>query len=497
MAELSIVFATSEIVPYSKTGGLADVSGALPHQLVQLGHKVTVFTPLYREVDRQSFQLARVDELASDSVILGGETYDYSVHCGEQREEQATVYLLDCPALFAREGLYIDPQTGKDYPDNDVRFAVFCLSALRTLERLELTPDIIHANDWQTALLPVLLKLGGSDRFSDTRTILTIHNLGYQGLFPLERRRLLGLDESLFAPSAPFEFWGRINYLKAGIHFADLLNTVSKTYAAEIQTTDDFGYGLEGVLRQHSAKLHGVVNGVDYQAWSPESDPHLVKNYSIESLADKKTNKLALLRICGFGPELLTRPLIGMISRLADQKGFDIIESVADQLFAHDFTFVLLGTGDTRYHQLFTALERTYPDKIKAILTFDNKLAHQIEAGSDMFLMPSRYEPCGLNQLYSLRYGTVPIGRKTGGLADTIVDYEEDRRNSTGFLFEDYTGSALVHTVERALKVYRNQNSWQALMKRGMRQDFSWQRAAQKYVRLYELALAPAVTDSK
>jgi starch synthase len=288
---------------------------------------------------------------------------------------------------------------------------------------------------------------------------------------------------------SPFEYWGKVNLLKAGIVYADIVNTVSKTYAEEIQTTDDYGYGLEGVLRDRRSVLFGVVNGVDYELWSPERDTLIAKKFDADTLDEKEADKQKLLLVSKLGKDRLDKPLIGVISRLAPQKGFDLIEEIAEELFALDFTFVLLGTGDKVYHKLFEDLQTKHPDRTKVNLAFDNTLAHQIEAGADMFLMPSRYEPCGLNQLYSLKYGTVPVARKTGGLADTIIDETTNKGKGTGFLFEEYEGEALLKCVQDALAFYRNKRSWKSLMKRGMKKDFSWKKSAKEYLALYARTL--------
>ncbi len=492
MKKLKIAFVTSEATPWSKTGGLADVSGTLPHVIAELGHDVILFTPRYSSIDGKRHKLVRVSKVGIQKIKVGTSTYCFELLTIKKPGGPARVYFIDCPRLFDREALYVDPVTGKDYKDNDIRFIFFAGAVLRALETLDFRPDIIHANDWQAALLPVYLKTieKSNSFFADTRTLLTIHNLGYHGMFRMARADNLGLDRSHFYSMAPLEFWGKINFLKGGIHYADIISTVSETYAREIQTTDDYGCGLEGVLRERRDALFGVINGVDYDVWSPEKDKLIEKNYSVATLRDKYANKRKLLSLSGLSPNRLEKPLIGMISRLADQKGFDLIEKIADKLFALNFTFILLGTGDQEYHELCQNLEEKYPDKIKVNLTFSNKLAHLIEAGADMFLMPSRYEPCGLNQLYSLRYGTVPIAHKTGGLADTIIDLDKDRRHSTGFLFKEYKGAALLKAVKRALKLYRNKRSWNALVKRGMKQDFSWSRSAQAYLDLYQKTLS-------
>jgi starch synthase len=450
-----------------------------------------VFTPRYGEVKFEDFGIEVSEETEPIVISVGDQDYQCTL-LSSSVAGGLVIYFIDCPELYDRDGLYVNPGTGTDYEDNDIRFIVFNRAILAALRLMDFRPDVLHANDWQTALLPAYLRelrLQKDPFFSRTRCLLTLHNLGYHGLFPMANAGNIGLPEHYFYSMAPFEYWGKINFLKAGIETADLISTVSETYAREIQTTEEFGCGLEGVLRDRSVDLFGVVNGVDYSTWSPEHDRFLKRRYSVATIDGKDANKKEIIQLSGLPKQSLDLPLIGVISRLADQKGFDLIRDAVTELFQLKFTFVLLGTGDKVYHDLFRDLERQYPDRVRAHLTFDNRLAHRIEAGADMFLMPSRYEPCGLNQLYSLKYGTVPIVRRTGGLADTIIDFHEDRRRSTGFLFDEYTPEALVSTVERALAVYKRRRSWLALMKRGMSKDFSWKKSARAYVRFYQRLL--------
>jgi len=491
MKKLNVAYVASEVTPYSKTGGLADVAGALPQELAALKNKVALFSPRYASVDRKKYDLFEVPDFGSLSVTVAGREYKFGLLKRNVKTPGLETYFIDSTELFGRNGLYQDPVTVKDYPDNDIRFVMFAKAVLLTLERLGFKPDIVHANDWQTAMVIAYLKTTQRENsfFTDAKSVLTIHNVAYQGLFPAERFDRLGVDRSLLYPMSPFEYWGKVNLLKAGIVYADIVNTVSKTYAEEIQTTNDYGYGLEGVLRDRRSVLFGVVNGVDYELWSPERDTLIAKKFDVDTLDEKKANKQKLLLVSKLGKDRLDKPLIGVISRLAPQKGFDLIAEIAEELFALDFTFVLLGTGDKVYHKLFEDLQTKHPDRIKVNLGFDNTLAHQIEAGADMFLMPSRYEPCGLNQLYSLKYGTVPVARKTGGLADTIIDETTNKGKGTGFLFEEYEGEALLKCVQDALAFYRNKRSWKSLMKRGMKKDFSWKKSAKEYLALYARAL--------
>ncbi len=491
MKKLNIAYVASEVAPYSKTGGLADVAGALPQELAALRNKVVLFSPRYSSVDRKKFELSEVRDFGALSVVVAGREYQFGLLKRNVKTPGLETYFIDNAELFGRNGLYQDPVTVKDYPDNDIRFVMFAKAVMVSLQKLGFKPDIVHVNDWQTAMVVAYLKTveRGNPFFAGTKSVITIHNVAYQGIFPAERFDRLGVDRSLLYPMSPFEFWGKVSLLKAGIVYADIVNTVSKTYAEEIQTSDDYGYGLEGVLHDRCKDLFGVVNGADYELWSPEKDKLIAKKYDADTLDGKEANKQKLLLTSKLSKDRLDKPLIGAISRLASQKGFDLIEQVAKQLFALDFTFVLLGTGDKVYHRLFEGLQAKYPDRIKVNLTFDNELAHQIEAGADMFLMPSRYEPCGLNQLYSLKYGTIPVARKTGGLADTIIDETTNKGKGTGFLFEEYTGEALLACVQQALAFYRNKRSWKSLMKRGMKKDFSWKKSAKEYLALYARAL--------
>jgi starch synthase len=393
--------------------------------------------------------------------------------------------------LFDRDQLYVDPVTKRDYPDNDVRFIVFCRAILDAMKRLDWAPDVIHTNDWQTGLVPALLATSyqSDPFFAAVKSVFTIHNVGYQGIFPPETFRKLDLPEELFYPTAPFEFWGKVNFMKAGISFASLVTTVSEQYAEEIQSSNEYGYGLEGVLNNRAGDLYGIVNGVDYDEWSPTKDRLIPATYGLSNLAGKKRNKVELLRRLGL-PYRESVPLIGMITRLAAQKGLDLLVAVANDIFALDLQMVILGTGDKVYHDLLTALEKKYPDKLKVLLKYDNEMAHWIEAGADAFLMPSRYEPCGLNQLYSLKYGTLPIVRATGGLADTVVDVGESPGSGTGFAFVDYVPEELVKVIRRAVVLFGDKMQWREVVKNAMRQDFSWKQSAQRYAELYRMAMA-------
>ncbi|MBI4355384.1 MAG: glycogen synthase GlgA [Candidatus Omnitrophica bacterium] len=483
---MKILLCASEVAPLAKTGGLADVAGALPLALKALGHDVRVALPLYKMVKAKAAHLAtRTNHLA---IPLGTRSVEGGVVETRLPGTEIPVYLVDQPEFFDREQLYqVD---GRDYPDNLERFTFFARALLEALPGLGLLPDVIHANDWQTALLCAYLSTLYRHTFPQTATVFTIHNLAYQGTFPREQFPLLGLTWDHFVPDR-LEYYGKVCLLKAGLVYAQYLTTVSPTYAQEIQTPE-FGFGLEGVLQARKQDLVGIVNGIDPEEWNPATNRALAQSYTPQDLSGKVACKAALQREQHL-PERADAPLIGMITRLTDQKGLDILAAALPQLLSWDCQLVILGTGDPKYHHLLEQAAQQHPKRLRLRIAFDPALAHRIEAGSDLFLMPSRFEPCGLNQMYSLRYGTVPIVRKTGGLADTIIDATREalvRGTATGFVFEAYTAEALLASVQRALATYRNRAVWRKLMETGMAQDFSWKRSAQAYVTLYERALA-------
>jgi starch synthase len=397
------------------------------------------------------------------------------------------VYFVKMDHYYDREYLYSTPLG--DYKDNNERFVFFCKAVLEFVKDGDLLPDIIHCHDWQTALIPVYLKTIYHPFFQHTRSLLTIHNLAYQGLFWHWDMPLIGLGWEHFN-WRELEFYGKINFLKGGIVYADLVTTVSKRYAQEIQTPE-FGCGLDSLLRYHQHKLHGVTNGVDYTLWSPGSDKFIVKRYAPEELSAKASCKSFLQKRCGLEDSPQT-PLIGMIGRLAEQKGIDLVVQAIDEIMKEDLQLVMLGVGEERYHRLLKEIQAEYPQRVCVNITFDEELAHQIIAGSDMLLMPSRFEPCGLLQLYSMKYGTVPVVRQTGGLADTVVDCtEESLKNglATGFTFKEYSPEGLLKAIKRALWLFKDKNSWQILQRICMKQDWSWQRSADEYIKLYKKLL--------
>jgi starch synthase len=464
----TILMIASEATPFAKTGGLADVIGALSATLAAQGERVAVLMPRYRGISVRGMPLDYQDL----RVWLGPDSYTSNVYRAVERN--VTYYLVDCPPLYDREGLY--GNAAGDYTDNHIRFAVLSRVAL-TLVRHVVRPAVIHCHDWQAALVPIYLRtvFASDPTYMGIPVVLTIHNLGYQGLFPREALGEIGLDRRLFTPEC-LEFFGKVNLLKGGILTSAAVTTVSPTYAREIQTPE-LGCGLDGVLRVREDAVTGILNGVDYTQWDPGTDPRIAAHYSVNDLAGKRAAKADLLAAFGL-PSDLDRPVIGMVSRLAGQKGFDLIAKAAEELMAEDVAFVVVGLGDPKYQAFLEALRAAHPDKVGVRIAYDDVLAHKIEAGADMFLMPSLYEPCGLNQIYSLRYGTVPIVRATGGLDDTID-------GGTGFKFVEYTGQALMSAVRAALEAYRDRERWTAMMAAGMRKDFSWTASAARYVGLY------------
>ncbi len=479
---MKICFAASECVPFAKTGGLADVAGALPAVLKNLDHDVRVFLPLYDTIKAGDFDLTPVENLTDIPVRLGDHDRMFSLWQGKLPGTDTPVYFVDCPHYFHRGRIYTQDS------DEDERFILFQNAILIALQYMRWSPDILHCNDWQTGLLPVFLKktYRWDKLFAETASVLTIHNIGYQGRFSPAAIYKAGLDYQDYYPLGPFEFYGSFSFLKAGMCYADILTTVSETYAREIQTAE-FGAGLDGVLRDRAGDLFGVLNGIDTNLWNPAKDTLIPFNYDSDDLSGKTENKKALLSACHL-PAEKEAPVIGIIARLADQKGFDLLPPIIDELLHQDIRLITLGSGDSSYEDMFRAMSARYPGKNFAYIGFNNELAHLITAGADMFLMPSRYEPCGLNQMYSLNYGTVPIVRYTGGLADTVIDYDADPENGTGFSFHEYNPQALLDAVRRACALYQHQDRWREVMLRGMHADFSWEKSARKYVALYRRA---------
>jgi starch synthase len=480
--KLKILIASSEVAPFAKTGGLADVTGALPKALERLGHEVRVILPKYAMVDRGSFPQVKVlDRLSLPVSDRSVDSALYETKLGQG----IPVYILANDSYYNRPELYRTSEG--DYPDNAERFIYFSKAVPEVAKRMGFQPDCIHCNDWQTGLVPLFLRTLYRDDpfFARTGTLFTVHNLAYQGIFWHYDWPMLGIEWEYFTPEG-IEFFGHINLLKAGIVYAQIINTVSKTYSQEIQTPE-FGHGLDGILRARGRDLFGIVNGIDYEDWSPSVDKWIAAHYDDRRLEGKVTCKKDLLQEFGL-PVHSDWPILGVISRLASQKGFDLLADIMEDLLERDLFFILLGTGDQVYHDLFEGIAKRFPEKAGICLGFDNCLAHKIEAGSDMFLMPSRYEPCGLNQLYSLKYGTIPIVRSTGGLADTIRNYNPRTRKGNGFSFKEYSSAKLLHAIDRALSLYGDRRKWKTLMRSAMREDYSWDVSAQQYLELYKKA---------
>jgi starch synthase len=480
---MRVLVASSEIVPFAKTGGLADVTGALPKALRKIGVEADCVLPLYRGIDRQKHPMSQSGPALR--VPLG------------HREETATVDEADAGggvrAFLVRGDRYFDREfyygtRDGDYVDNCERFTFFCRAVMEWIVRSGRRYDILHCNDWQTALIPAYARTiySGEEAFRAAGTVFTVHNLGYQGLFWNHDLPITGLGWELFTPQG-VEFYGKLNLMKAGLVFADVLSTVSATYSREIQTSE-YGYGLEGVLYERRDDLYGILNGVDYDDWDPAADRLIAAPYSKGNLSGKAACRADLLEEFGWNREA-PEAVIGLIGRLTAQKGFDLIEQIGNWLAGQRVRVVILGTGERKFEEEMAGLARRHPERISVRLAFDNRLAHKIEAGADMYLMPSRYEPCGLNQIYSLRYGTVPIVRNTGGLADTVVDEDGNPGAGTGFKFKGYDAAELRDAVSRALAAFADPRRWEAIVRRGMEQDFSWEASAREYVSLYDKAL--------
>jgi starch synthase len=478
---MRILIASPEATPYAKTGGLADVAGALLKEFCGLKDKASLVLPLYKRI-AEKFSLHRTGK--SFIVPMGAANVEGRVWVSEDTVTPRA-YFIECEELYGRKELYGTARG--DYPDNALRFAFFSRAVMETCLAMDIRPDIIHCNDWQTGMLPLYLRTFYRDRahLKKTATLFTVHNLGYQGLFPPSDIVLTGLGNEYFTPER-LEFYGRLNFMKAGLLYADLLNTVSKTYAAEILDAD-YGFGLEGVLRMRRHDLYGVINGLDYEEWNPASDRFIPAHYDVDDPAGKGLCRKRLLHETGLRDE--HRPLFGIVSRLSSQKGLDLISGSVDRLVRLGLNIVILGKGDEYYQNLLASLAGKHPGRVFVKIGFRESLAHTIYAGCDFFLMPSKYEPCGLGQLIALRYGTIPVARKTGGLADTIEDYDHLKSKGTGFLFSGYTPDALLDAVKRALCVYADRKKMEKMISEAMKTDFHWIKSAQEYRELYSKAV--------
>jgi len=481
---LKICFASAEVTPFAKAGGLADVSGALLKYLHADGHDVRLFMPGYSSIQREGRDVRPVEGLGNLSVTLGTHHYDFSVSSVPLPDSGALVYLVDCPAVFSRASLYTTD------PDEHRRFLVLTHAAFMSCQRMAFSPQIMHFNDWHTAAGTLLLRSAYAwDRlFQPTRSVLTVHNIGYQGIIGAALHDEVLHGSSLSMLDAADYAAGNINLLKTGLAHADRITTVSPTYARELRTAE-YGMGMETLLRRRTDAIVGILNGVDYDEWDPRRDPYLPQHYGANQLGVKAElkNEFTQRVQLGSGPRTA---LVGIVSRLATQKGFDLLfESLPLLLQAREFNLVVLGTGEARYENFFIGLQRRFPHRVHFERRYSDELAHWIEAASDLFLMPSRYEPCGLNQMYSMRYGTVPIVRRTGGLADSVQHFDPDTGEGTGIVFNDYNAEAVTWALNTALDLYQNRNAWRRLMQNAMAQDYSWSRQVHGYIELYESML--------
>ncbi|NPV69414.1 MAG: glycogen synthase GlgA [Firmicutes bacterium] len=476
---LKIILASSEVAPFAKVGGLADVAGSLPKALTALGNDVRVVMPRYKAVTPEETIMDFPVQVGDrkETAVVKATGIEAKVNGGWKR---VPVYLIDNYQYFDRDGVY-------GYPDDAERFIFFSKAVLEMLPRLGFQPDIIHCNDWETAPVPLMLNefYANDPFFSKVCTVFTIHNLAYQGNFPIDVLRLMGVGEHLFHPGG-VEFYGSVSFMKAGITYSDVINTVSKKYAQEIQTAE-FGERMEGLLRKRGDDLYGIVNGINYHEFNPRTDPRIYKNFDSTMVGDKKENKFALQKEMNL--HVRDVPLIGLVSRLVDQKGLDIVLEAMPEILGMDVQLILLGTGDPHYERMFKSLSESNPGKVAAFIGFNGILAQRIYAGADMFLMPSRFEPCGLGQLISLRYGTIPVVRHVGGLADTIFDYDAGTGMGNGFSFKEYSSDALMSALRRAISAYSDREKWRRLVQSAMDLDFSWNRSAAEYMDLYDRAL--------
>ena len=486
--KFSVCFVTAELAPHAKVGGLADVAGALTRLLHDHGHELLAFLPLYSELGRDGLALEPVAGLVDLELSLGDHRYTYSVLRGRRGAGLPDLMLVDCPALYARRGFYVDS------PDEHLRFLLLCRASLEACRLLQFSPDIVHCHDWHTALLPLYLKTARASTppLARARSVLTVHNLGYQGVLPATAAGELGLGDAVGLLDAQELAAGRINLLRQGLRDADVVSTVSPTYAKEICTPEQ-GMGLDDVLRARGDAIVGILNGVDAREWDPGTDRYLPSHFSAGDLSGKARMREALCRRLGLDPDT-GRPLVGIVTRLAWQKGIDLLfEALPEAVSRGDIALAVLGSGERRCEEFFAGLAATHPRRVAFRQGHDEELAHWIEAGCDAFLMPSRYEPCGLNQMYSLRYGTVPIVRRTGGLADSVQHYDAGTGEGTGIVFNDADAGAVRWALAQACSLYADGRAWSRLVANGMAEDFSWDRQFERYLELYAGALRKPV----
>lgn len=481
---MNVVFIAAEVYPFSKVGGLADVTSALSKALSKMGINVKIVTPAYNTLDKEKFSL--INTSAKYDVSLGAIREKFNVlKWNNSGKNSPEVYFIDNEKFFSSRNIYTD-ESGLPYTDNTERFVLLQKAALRLIEESKWKVDILHCHDYHTAVIPVYLKTiyAVNKKFKSIKTLLTIHNIAYQGTVSMEKKEIFDLPDSLFYPDGAMEWYGKINPLKGGIIYSDKINTVSKTHAQELMNDEEISAGLRDIIRSRGDEVYGIADGVDYSEWNPETDPFIKANYSLKSLGSKYVDKLDLIGKFNLGEEMSEKPLIGVVSRLVEQKGISLVIEAIDKILEIGVGLVLLGSGEQKYQDLLKEINRNYSRRIGIYLGYNNPLAHKIIAGSDIFLMPSRYEPCGITNLYSLKYGTVPIVRKTGGLADTIIQW--DGKKGTGFFFNEFSPAAMVESIAEAARVFENKTIWTTIMRNGMKEDFSWERSASKYVSLYK-----------
>ncbi len=487
LAGMKVAFISSEVFPFAKTGGLADVSSSLPSELSKLGADIKVFMPKYYHIDERKYNLHYMWTIGEIPVRVAGKTYPVQIYKSKLQNSNVDIYFIDSPHHFQRFNLY----TNDD--DEDERFIIFNKAIIEFIQRIQWKPDLFHCNDWQTGIMPLLVKDNYSwdQAFNNTAFLFTIHNIAYQGKFKKTVLQKAEINEKHFYPCGPVEYYNQFSFLKTGIAFSEIVNTVSETYAKEL-LQPQYGEGMHNVLLEKKDDFCGILNGIDYDIWDPETDKLIPYNYSSNDLSGKLKNKKFLHN--QFNLEYKDNvPLIGIIARLAHQKGFDIISDAMPGLVRLNAQWIVLGSGENKYEEMLQNASTAHPDKFSIHFDFNDKLSHLIEAASDIFLMPSHYEPCGLNQIYSLKYGTVPVVRKTGGLADTVEDWNECKAKGldtgTGFSFNDYTGFAMEHSIKRAVGLFQDKPAWEKIQRNGMAKDFSWNKSAEKYFLLYLKAI--------
>jgi len=491
MDQIKILYLASEVAPFARSSSVADVTGALPKALKNLDHEIRIIMPKYKFINERKFVLREVIRLREIPVTLNGKTEVASVKSAFLPDSKVQVYFVDIPNNFDRPGLYIDPVKNAPYPDNAERFAFFCKAAMETLKTLSWQPDVIHCNDWQTAYVPVYLKTiyQGEDFFKGIKTIYTLHNLHFQGDFDPSKAAKIEFDENEARKGGMFEKDGKLNLTKAAIYFSDFITTVSENYANEIIENNEKGFGFGDLLDQKGENFEGILNGVDYSVWSPEKNKNLPVSYSQEDLSGKEENKKTLLTRLGMHYEE-GKAQIGVIANINEQKGMDIVLNAIPEIMKLDVKMCVLGEGDPDLIDAFMDAQQKFQGRLTVNVTYDDKIAHLMEAGSDIFLIPSRNEPCGLYQIFSMKYGTVPVVAPTGGLLDTVDEYDPKIEEGSGFIMEKHDAKSLVNAIKNALDVYADKEKWSKLQKDIMQEDYSWDISAKRYVDIYKRILA-------